>query len=1116
MKGLSLPVWVAGGVAVAILGVWLGDVPNRYQAAKSHTAGQVAELARDWTPALAAFKRATGFRPTDTGYAFDYDNAQARWLEMVRGKIDGLDPEQAYAYLTGDPATVSKLLIDPNASEFTNLLRSVSARVAGDTLGRLSRAVSLAERDQFPEAYREIDLARPYAGLVPAFESQVNRVRVTEVDHGIVTARVLAGKGDFKDAYRALDAVKEHSGLEPRYGAAVLGVREDEVRWDIGVALTASRTGDFEGAQAQLSALGAKGLLPAELAAAGNRVRAEAQFSSIKSLAEAVLKGDAADTQRVMDRYSRLTGFHFSCQPRTLIEERDLGRFLTALEDLRIKPKGGEIRTGWLDLDLVESLGNRFTSQAEVSTYLGEGFRSYALQLADRSRPGFALYLIGCAEREGVEPDPAVTRRLLAALGEAFTFTIYLPPTVTTATHPGALATAPRETAKAILERTVGSWIRISDSALPPSLAGLVISTRLANIKVADSTQNETRTVRYQSGWDQVPNPDYAAVAQQLRQAQQNLNQVAAQDAANQQLAQSAVNSGGLNAFGAALAGAGAGLSRAALNAAQQNVNDWNVRLQSTPPTVQNAVYADEPYEATTHTISYDASFSATIEVGGSPHSDPVTWTSNYSYNTVEIVGNAAHNVPVQAATYVPMESVVQTLSDSLTRKLSDGSDALIARLVGATQDVLDQELQMARVSEEASEDARWGLLALWKTSGAAVDQDRAKVLEAAIRRSLGLNPSAGPAAPAPLPAVTVASEPTPHPEAAPAALAEPPPAPPPAQAPPPVPASAAAKSDTLQAAPAGAGQHGFIGVQLRELTPELVARLGSNSGALVAGTSPGGPAEKAGLMSGDVITKLNGETIADPRQFVFAVKVLPPGTSVALEFVRDGQTSTTTVQLGVRDAAEQAAAAGSAGQGFIGVELQNLTPELATRSGAGSGAAVVGTVPDGPADRAGLKGGDVITKVDGEAMADMRQFVLAVRDLPPGKVVTVEYVRNGQSATAAVTLGVRPTAVAGSPADGAFALADLDQVPVPLVQAPPDYPSELRRSGISGEVLVEFVIAADGTVRDAVVRKSTSSEFEAPAIAAVNQWRFRPGLKGGREVAVREQVPISFTLGSK
>jgi len=83
-------------------------------------------------------------------------------------------------------------------------------------------------------------------------------------------------------------------------------------------------------------------------------------------------------------------------------------------------------------------------------------------------------------------------------------------------------------------------------------------------------------------------------------------------------------------------------------------------------------------------------------------------------------------------------------------------------------------------------------------------------------------------------------------------------------------------------------------------------------------------------------------------------------------------------------------------------------------------------------------------------------------------------------------------------------------------VQAPPDYPSELRRSGISGEVLVEFVIAADGTVRDAVVRKSTSSEFEAPAIAAVNQWRFRPGLKGGREVAVREQVPISFTLGSK
>ena len=90
-------------------------------------------------------------------------------------------------------------------------------------------------------------------------------------------------------------------------------------------------------------------------------------------------------------------------------------------------------------------------------------------------------------------------------------------------------------------------------------------------------------------------------------------------------------------------------------------------------------------------------------------------------------------------------------------------------------------------------------------------------------------------------------------------------------------------------------------------------------------------------------------------------------------------------------------------------MELQDLTPELATRSGTGTGAAVVGTVPGGPADKAGLKGGDVITKVDGVAMADLHQFIATVRDLPPGKVVTVEYFRSGQSGTAEVTLGVRP-----------------------------------------------------------------------------------------------------------
>lgn len=114
------------------------------------------------------------------------------------------------------------------------------------------------------------------------------------------------------------------------------------------------------------------------------------------------------------------------------------------------------------------------------------------------------------------------------------------------------------------------------------------------------------------------------------------------------------------------------------------------------------------------------------------------------------------------------------------------------------------------------------------------------------------------------------------------------------------------------------------------------------------------------------------------------------------------------------------------------------------------------------------------------------------------------------------ITIPKGPTGGAGNFGKGMkdlFDINNLDQVPQPKFRAQPVYPFEMKRSGISGEVTVGFIVNAAGDVQDAYAVKSTQREFEAPAIQAVMKWKFRPGKKGGRNVNTKMQVPIVFSI---
>jgi serine protease Do len=109
------------------------------------------------------------------------------------------------------------------------------------------------------------------------------------------------------------------------------------------------------------------------------------------------------------------------------------------------------------------------------------------------------------------------------------------------------------------------------------------------------------------------------------------------------------------------------------------------------------------------------------------------------------------------------------------------------------------------------------------------------------------------------------------------------------------------------------------------------------------------------------------------------------------------------------RNVAEQIVNTGRVDRGFLGVAPQDLTEELTAEFGADKGAIISEVTADSPAEKAGLKAGDVITKLNNVEIRDSRHLLLTVGQLKPESQVTLEYLRENKKATATVKLARRP-----------------------------------------------------------------------------------------------------------
>jgi serine protease Do len=189
-----------------------------------------------------------------------------------------------------------------------------------------------------------------------------------------------------------------------------------------------------------------------------------------------------------------------------------------------------------------------------------------------------------------------------------------------------------------------------------------------------------------------------------------------------------------------------------------------------------------------------------------------------------------------------------------------------------------------------------------------------------------------------------------------------------------------------------GSVSRGWIGVQIQPVTADIADSLGLKKaeGALVAEPQANGPAAKAGIESGDVITAVNGETVKDARELARTIGGLAPGNAVKLNVLHKGQDKVINLTLGQLPNAMEAKADvdnGDKGSATRGTDVPKLGLTLAPANsvaGAGKDGVVVTEVdPKSAAAERGFKEGDVILEVAGKSVSnagDVREAINAAR----------------------------------------------------------------------------------------------------------------------------------------
>jgi serine protease Do len=170
-----------------------------------------------------------------------------------------------------------------------------------------------------------------------------------------------------------------------------------------------------------------------------------------------------------------------------------------------------------------------------------------------------------------------------------------------------------------------------------------------------------------------------------------------------------------------------------------------------------------------------------------------------------------------------------------------------------------------------------------------------------------------------------------------------------------------------------GSVTRGWLGVQIQPVTRDIADSLGIDKidGALVTDPQDDGPAEKAGIEAGDIITAVGGKAIEGPRELARIIAGYDPGEKVDVTLLRDGKETVISLELGTLGSVE-AKAADPGEDKHEPASLAALGLAIGPNDG-GDGVLVTGVDPDGEAGEKGIRAGNVIVSVGGEVVDSVK-----------------------------------------------------------------------------------------------------------------------------------------------
>jgi Do/DeqQ family serine protease len=191
-----------------------------------------------------------------------------------------------------------------------------------------------------------------------------------------------------------------------------------------------------------------------------------------------------------------------------------------------------------------------------------------------------------------------------------------------------------------------------------------------------------------------------------------------------------------------------------------------------------------------------------------------------------------------------------------------------------------------------------------------------------------------------------------------------------------------------------------WLGARLQAVTPEIAdaMSLKRSTGALVTTVATGGPAARAGLKAGDLITAVDGQPVDDPNAFEYRFTTRPLGGQAQLGIVRAGKEQAVTVALQTAPEAPRDEIVIRTRSPFLGATVANLSPALAEElrlDASTEGVVILDVAKTTSAQSIGFRRGDVVVSVNNEKVTNTRELERIVKE--PTRLWRITLMRGGR-----------------------------------------------------------------------------------------------------------------------